>query len=282
MKITRYMKLVGIVALLFCSTILFSPVTPAEDGGENLPSTYDLKVITYNVAGLPDLFTYDRNLAPMDKRFDYIGKQLRKYDIVGLQEVFISKRSIIEAHLSDYFLAHGTDTGMSNRFGSGVYTFVRWTIRKLYYERWRKSEGPDSLSHKGFVMVTTKVSDELLVDVYNLHGQAGGENNFGVDNMHQLVDAMKLMSLGQGRPILLIGDFNCRFGDEQCTVFVETSGVTTVFPEQKGVDHAFYHENDSGWKISVVEYRKVFDELMGGRLVSDHEGFETIFRLEKK
>lgn len=256
----EYRKLFVVVMMFFCFMVLFSSVPAAEESGANLPSAYDFKTITYNVCGLPDLFTYDRNLASMDERFNYIGKKLRKYDIVGLQEVFIAKRSIIENHLSNYFLAHGTDTGMNNKFGSGVYTFSKWPIKRIYYERWRKSEGPDSMSHKGFVMTTIGVDEQLWLDVYNLHGQAGGENNFGVDNMRQLVEAMKLMSFGQGRPVLLIGDFNCKFWDEQCTVFVETSGVETVFPEQKGVDHAFYHENDSGWKISVVEYQTVFDK----------------------
>ena len=44
----------------------------------------------------------------------------------------------------------------------------------------------------------------------------------------------------------------------------------------------FYHENGSGWSISVLEHRTVFDKKVKGRLISDHEGFETIFRFEER
>lgn len=264
--------------MLAAALCLFAVNLKAAEGG---PATHEFRVITYNVCGLPDLFTYDRNLAPMKKRFDYIGKKLNAYDIIGLQEMFVGERSRIEDNLGAYFVGHGTDTGTALKFGSGVYTFSRWPISKIHYEEWRVSEGPDALSHKGFVMVTTTVSGDLSLDVYNLHAQAGGRRGLGVDNMKQLVAAMNFLSFGSGRPILLIGDFNCQFWDFQCTDLVKNSGVGLVMKEQQGVDHMFYHENGSGWKISVLGHKVVFTEKMDGKLVSDHDGFEVTFRFEK-
>ena len=282
MKTRPSIRLLLTAIIVLCGSIGAAAQAVSSDAAGEETGAYTFRVLTYNVCGLPDLFTYDRNLANMDKRFKYIGEKLKAYDIVGLQEAFVSKRTIIEDKLSNYFLTHGTDTGMSGQFGSGVYTFSKWPILRSYYERWRISEGPDSLSHKGFVLATTHVNEELAIDVYNLHAQAGGKKEIGVDNMHQLVEAMKLMSFGTGKPILLIGDFNCRFWDDRCTTFVEESGVETVFPEQEGVDHIFYHENGSGWKISVESYQAVFTEKLGSKLPSDHQGFEVIFKFEKE
>jgi len=260
---------------LFAGTVIAGA---AEDAVER----HDLKVVTYNVCGLPDLFTYDRNLAQMKKRFDYIGEKLNAYDIIGLQEMFVGERSRIESALGKYFVGHGTDTGSALKFGSGVYTFSRWPISKIHYEEWRVSEGPDSLSHKGFVMVTTHLGGGLDMDVYNLHAQAGGRRGLGVDNMKQLVEAMEFLSFGGGRPVLLIGDFNCEFWDFQCAEFVKNSSADVVYRDQQGVDHIFYHENGSGWKIKVLDHKAVFTEKLGGRLVSDHNGFEVNFRFEKE
>ncbi len=240
---------------------------------------YTFKVITYNICGLPDLITYGRNLAPMDKRFKYIGRNLRRYDIIGLQEAFVKKKSIIENELGAYYQVHGTDTGVANPIGSGVMIFSRWPIYRSHYEKWRKSVGPDALSHKGFVLATTKIGKDLMIDVYNLHAQAGGsKEKIDIDNMYQLANAMKKLSVGDGNPILLIGDFNCRFGDEQCSVLLKETGVTNVMDGQKGVDHIFYRTNNSGWNIEVESHAVVFDKKFNGKRISDHEGFEVVFK----
>lgn len=250
--------------------------TPSQD-------VYKLKTITYNVCGLPEMITYDRNLAPMDKRFTYIGKKLNSYDLIGLQEAFVTKRRIIEDELGGYYLARGTDVGMSGKIGSGVYTFSKYPIKRIHYERWRKTTGPDALSHKGFVLTTIEVSDDLWIDVYNLHAQAGGsKERIDIDNMYQLAEAMKALSFGNGRPIILIGDFNCRFWDEQCSLIPETMGMTPVVPEQDGVDHMFFNENDSPWTISVEGFKDEFTEKLKGKLPSDHIAKEATYILTRK
>lgn len=254
-----------------------------EDNASSSPDTFQFKVITYNVCGLPDIITYDRNLAQMDKRFKYIGKKLNAYDIIGLQEAFVTKRRIIEDELGGYYVARGADVGMSNKTGSGVYTFARYPIKRIYYERWRKSAGPDALSHKGFVLTTVAVNDDLWIDVYNLHAQAGGsKERIDNDNMYQLAEAMKMMSFGNNRPILLIGDFNCRFGEEQCALITQEMGVTPAVPEQEGVDHMFFHENNSEWVITVQDFKKEFTEKLGKKLPSDHEAREAVFTFTRK
>lgn len=280
-------KIITVAAVAFVALILGAQMAQAKREyrikEEALLPEYTFKVITYNICGLPDLITYDRNLADMDRRFKYIGRKLRRYDIIGLQEAFVKKKSIVENELGSYFQVHGTDVGVSSTIGSGVMTFARWPIYRSHFEKWRKSVGVDSLSHKGFVLATVRINSELWIDVYNLHAQAGGsKERVDIDNMYQLAEAMRSLSFGNGNPILLIGDFNCRFWDEQCTVLLEETGVENVLAEQEGVDHMFYHENESEWDIEVESHAVVFDERPKGKLISDHDGFEVVFKFSRK
>jgi exonuclease III len=243
--------------------------------------TYEIKVITYNVCGLPDFITYDRGLAPTKDRFSYIGEKLQDYDIIALQEVFIPERGIIEQKLKNFYVARGTDVGQVQILGSGVYSFTRWPVVQSHFEKWVFLKNEDAMSLKGFVAARVQVSPNLTIDVYSLHAQTG-KSERKKENNQQLYDYMKYMSLGKGNPILLIGDFNCRLHNDICTHMIDIMDLQTADPTDTHVDHMFYNENNSGWTIEVKDAGFAFEEKIKGGLPSDHRAVEAVFVFKKK
>jgi len=122
----RIKKVPLTIFILIITISMVSCWTEAKNAGKNAsPPFFDIKVITYNICALPDLITEERGLAPAKQRLPEIGKRLRKYDIIGLQEAFIRERFYVELKLGSYFLARGTDTHRKRRPGSGIYIFSK-------------------------------------------------------------------------------------------------------------------------------------------------------------
>lgn len=282
-------KTTALILICLCASIAALTSAPRSAKSETAKRKYTLKFITYNVCVLPDFIIYDRNLImPTSKRLEYIGDRLKKYDIIGLQEAFQFKRTIFEKKLGEYFVGHGADIANVKNVGSGVYTFSRFSITRIYYERWTPSSGADSFSLKGLVGVTTEVAPGLSIDVYNLHAQAGGENADQIRTMNydQLNNGIKMLSRDKKHPIVYLGDYNCRFGEADCDYLLKITGAKSVMENQEGVDHIFIDENNSNWKITVLDYKKAFpydgDGMVNGKYVSDHEAFEATLQFEEK
>lgn len=242
----------------------------------------DIHVITYNVCGLPDVVTQPRHLGPAVKRFPLIGEALQKFDIIALQEMFIPERHLIEQKLRLFFVARGADSGFPIAPGSGVYIFSRWSIPRFLFERWDDMHSYDSLSLKGFVASRVVIRDDLQVDVYALHAQAGGSERYRISNYDQLLREVKTFSIGTGRPFLILGDFNCELGDAECKHLIENGGLSRAPVKGERVDHIFFNENGSQWKISVVSASFFYAKDPKGRDLSDHDGIEAVLRFEKK
>jgi endonuclease/exonuclease/phosphatase family metal-dependent hydrolase len=251
--------------------------------GDAKKRVHDVRFLAYNVCGLPDFITQNRGLIrPVKDRFLLIGDRVKNnYDVVAMQEVFVPDRYVLESKMRKFFVARGTDSQVADPTGSGVYIFSKGPIIRSVYERWERMHGPDAWSHKGFVGATTRVPGGPDVDVFSLHAQAGGDSETRIDNYRQMLEAIKRFSAGDGRPVIVMGDFNCEAGDEECIWLLKNSHLKDADPKSDGVDHVFYDDNGSGWKISVVSTRLVFDEKTDGRSLSDHLGLEAVLRFEK-
>jgi len=279
MRIIKRANVGIIIAVMFCV------VTACVARGNVIRQgkAVEIKAITYNICGLPDLVTKDRNLAAAKKRFPIIGRMLKSYDIIALQEVFVPERTALEKKLNTYYIARGTDTGLLRYPGSGIYIYSRWGIPRFMFERWVEARDYDSLSHKGFVAATVRIAGGPEIDVYSLHAQAGW-TDFRHKDFIQLVDAMKRFSFGTGRPILALGDFNCSMGEWECKWLIDNSGLKHVSPnpDPDAIDHIFYLQNGSDWKITPVSWGPAFTEPYDGRKLSDHDAFEAVIRFEKE
>ncbi|MFA6448072.1 MAG: endonuclease/exonuclease/phosphatase family protein [bacterium] len=264
------------------SSIAFFVFAEGKDAVK--PRPVIVRAVTYNICGLPDAIIRERDLPRAKDRFPEIGMQLRKYDIAALQEVFVPERTLIEKKLFMRFIARGTDSGIIGAPGSGIYIFSRWKMPKFMFERWTDITDYDAMSHKGFVAATVEIERGPVIDVYSLHAQAGHQK-YRMKNYEQLFAAMKQYSLGSGRPILVLGDFNCEMREPECKWIVANAGLTHVSanPAPDQIDHIFYNQNGSDWNISVISSQFVFDKpLLNGKMLSDHNGYEAVLQFEKK
>lgn len=273
------LKAIVAVALVLIPAALLVSRAPAEKLNDD--GSVEMRLITYNVCGLPDAITRERNLPAAKKRLPWIGKKLREYDVIGLQEMFIPDRGLIEAKLIKHYVAHGTDSPFLSKPGSGIYVFSKWGIRKSFFEAWEESVGYDSWSHKGFVGATIDYHGKFLMDVYSLHAQAG-DDEYRMRQFGQLARALKRYSFGTGRPVVLLGDFNCEMGEKECDWLVENAGLTVVNRSPGAIDHIFYNENGSAWKITVLSSGWAFNKPVQGQMPSDHEAYEAVLEFRKK
>jgi len=266
--------------LLFVILLIFSPLSvSAGDTGEN---TYRIKFLTYNICGLPDMLTGPRDVIPAEKRLPFLGKKFGQYDIIGLQEMFIPERFILEKKLSSFFLARGTDTQDMKTPGSGIYIFSRWNFSKFFFEKWVDSREYDSISQKGFVGATVLVDDILSFDIYNLHAQAQDNADVRRSQFEQLLEGISGFSGGSGRPVVVMGDFNCEPGEEECDWFLSESGLATTAVDDSRVDMVLFKENSSGWNVGADGYRVILEEKINGKRLSDHEGVEVVLTFTEK
>jgi len=274
----------SLLVVLMALTVLLSRVATASDTPEQLvQKSITLKFLTYNVCMLPDFITFDRNLlVPTEKRAALIAKLIKDYDVIGLQEAFIPQREVFPRRLKNHFMVMGTGSPKANPTGSGLYIFSKGDIQRSVFERWREQYGVDAFSHKGFMGATTVLPGGLEIDVYTLHAQAGFGPKPRIENYKQMMAAVQRFSGGTRRPIIIHGDFNCNPGEEDCEWILQNSSLKMASSHLDHVDHLFYDENGSDWTITIESARWVFDELVSGRLISDHNGMETIIRFDKR
>jgi len=278
MKIYQMRVILSFLTSLLCMFFF----RESRIAGKAIPDSMEIKVITYNVCGLPDVITKDRGLDPAAKRFPVIGKKLSDYDIIGLQEVFVPERYLLEKRLRRHFLARGSDSGILSSPGSGIYIFSRWELPKSIYEKWQDMKSYDALSLKGFVAATVRTETGPEIDVYNFHAQAGGYPELRRKNYEQMLNVMKQFSFETGRPVIVMGDFNCEIMDKECEWIIRNAALTHVNPTPEGIDHIFFNENGSAWKISVLSFGVAFDKPFKGKMLSDHNAFEAVLKFERR
>lgn len=195
------------------------------------PSSGEFLALTYNVAGLPEGLSGSHPEA----NTPIIAPLLNNYDLVLMQETWKTPdpnplaptrvyHEILEAASLHPFksvsapLPLGTDPERPSALVSdGLNRFSRFRFDDVTRERWTDchNSAADCLSLKGFSFARTTFPGGTVVDVYNLHMEAGGDpedeavRDTGVT---QIVDFMAANSAG--RPVLLGGDFNLHIEDE--------------------------------------------------------------------
>ncbi len=188
-----------------------------------------IKFLTYNVAGLPQVISqvHPQRNTPL------ISPKLNTYDLVVVQEDFwyhtVLMRDATHPFQSQPMLQYITlvNDGLNTFSRSSFYDFtrVKWTDMHGVL-----SNQNDALSSKGFTAARHDLGSGVTVDVYNLHGDAGGDQgdiDARLKNFAQLQTFMRTFSAG--RPVIVAGDTNLnanRPGDMAIlTDFLGTNGL---------------------------------------------------------
>jgi hypothetical protein len=235
-----------------------------------------LKVLTYNIAGLPDGFMTPHPSANMPR----IGSLLGHYDLVLLQEDFAYgtelRRSVTLPFQSPAFVRGGRFD-----FGDGLSQFAAHEFTALQREPWRACHGVvdsyyDCLTPKGFSSTRQRLAEGVELDVYNVHldaGSSSADQRAREAQVDQLLEAIAHRSAG--RPILLAGDTNLGSERVLLTRFTQASGLSDVCsalhcPDARRIDRVFYRSSPAltlrprKWRID----RRFVDAK--GQPLSDH------------
>lgn len=241
------------------------------------PTGGRLKVLTYNVAGLPDGFM----TAQPSRNVPLIGPLLGRYDLVFVQEDF-AYGSELRRGVTLPFQSPAFVRGEQWNYGDGLSYFSRMKFGELRREAWRACHGMvdsyfDCLTPKGFASARVEIAEGVEVDVYNVHLDAGnGELDLKarVAQVEQLVSAIRERSAG--RAVLLAGDTNIPQQQRALlTQLGEGLGLVDVCvalrcPDTRRIDRVFYRSSASlgftprKWSLDsrFVDYRQ--------RPLSDH------------
>ncbi|HEY0464520.1 MAG TPA: endonuclease/exonuclease/phosphatase family protein [Polyangiaceae bacterium] len=235
-----------------------------------------LKVLTYNIAGLPDGFMTAHPSANMSR----IGSLLSHYDLALIQEDFaygtLLRQSVKLPFQSPAFVRAGR-----LHFGDGLSQFAAHEFTALQREPWRACHGVvdsyfDCLTPKGFSSSRQQLAAGVEIDVFNVHldaGSSSADQQAREAQVAQLMEAIEQRSAG--RPILLAGDTNLRSQRGLLARFERASGLVDVCealhcPGGRLIDRVFFRSTP-GLTISPRKWsidRRFVDAK--GQPLSDH------------
>ncbi len=207
--------------------------------------TYTFNATALNVDGLPEKISFItvNEGAPGAEGAALMGNAIAKqnWDIVGLSEDF-NYHSELTAPLASYYHVgthRGGVSGLSNdtdglgllvakRDGTG-FSGESWTGWSTY--NGYTDSGADGLIEKGFRYYAVTIASGIVIDVYVLHMDAdsnAGDIEARETQLAQLAAYIKGTS--NKRPILIIGDTNCRYTREHLqTGFIDVINADSRF-----------------------------------------------------
>lgn len=190
------------------------------------PSEGTISVLTYNVAGLPQGINADQ--FPV-KHMPLISPLLNDYDVVNIQEDFAYHDILYK----DITLPYKSKYVANQVFGDGLNTVSKIPFVNFKRIKWNQCNGTDCLTPKGFTYSRLRFDDDVFIDLYNVHCNAGSDNaDYAArrNNITQLCNYIQANS--DGNAIILMGDFNCRYTRIQDNIRkVDSLGLKDVWVE---------------------------------------------------
>jgi endonuclease/exonuclease/phosphatase family metal-dependent hydrolase len=189
-----------------------------------------LRILTYNVAGLPEGLSAVRPTRNLPR----IGALLGPYDLVLIQEDFaypeLLRKYVGVTYASPMHLPSDDGT-----YGDGLTFFARYPFTVPARSAWTSCHGVvdsyfDCLTRKGYAFTTMVLGTSLRLHVYNVHLDAGGspaDLNARRNQVAQLLRSINEQSAGEA--IILGGDFNFSRSERDVLAhFEQESGLVDV------------------------------------------------------
>ena len=212
-------KVLSAAIIPTAATMTAVPAEAAAPGGT-------LTVLTYNVAGLPDLIS-GGNPAKNTKT---IGERVNAYDVVNVQEDFNYHADLYSTDRHPY----RTPTSGPVLIGSGLNTMSNHPFTGLTRVKWNSCHGWDCFTPKGFTLKRLQLADGAVVDLYNVHANAGSaEPDLAArrSNIDQL--AAYITQHSAGNAVIVAGDTNTRYTREGDNIrdLLTAAGLTDAWVE---------------------------------------------------
>jgi hypothetical protein len=301
---TRLVAATATIAL----TLAFAGTT----AGSQTNRTGMIEALTYNVAGLPEPLSGSE---PATNTV-LISPLLNDYEMVLVQEDWVDPippvppfdfyhddliSQVTHPYVSTPALPPiGTDPtrptaliadGLNrlSRFPFGDITRVRWTN---CFGGADTSDGgaADCLAQKGFSVARTTFAEGVVVDVYNLHGEAGSTP---LDVQYSAEDYVLLAAFmadySAGRPIIVGGDFNLHTDEEPDAtvydIFLDATGLTDTCEVVDCGDDAdeidkFAFRSGAAIELAALTHQFERDKFQrsDGEPLSDHSALAVTFQ----
>lgn len=194
---------------LFLAPLTQTAPSPAAPTAPAAVTTGSFRLLTYNVAGLPDGISMSHPSVNMP----LIGKLLGDYDVALVQEDFAYGKELRSA----VPLPHGSPLfagGQALRLGDGLSQFAKLPFKDFARQAWSTCHGIldaycDCVAAKGFTFARQELAPGAYVDVYDVHLDAGdgaGDLAARRAQLAQLAAAMQRSSPSSA--VLVAGDTN--------------------------------------------------------------------------
>jgi endonuclease/exonuclease/phosphatase family metal-dependent hydrolase len=182
----------------------------AEGHPAAAPESGRFSLLTYNVAGLPELVSG----SDPEVNEPLISPLLNHYDVALVQEDF-SYHSLLISRVQHEYRSEPMRSSLAlmpdglnwlSRFAFGWVHRVRWTQCNGYL-----GAASDCLADKGFSFAELTLAQGITVDVYNLHAEAGRapmDVEVRRENFEQLAQYLRTRS--RNRAVIVAGDTNLK------------------------------------------------------------------------
>jgi len=265
---------------LLSSLVLLGVLSVAEVGAANPKAVAErgqLRVVTYNVAGLPEGVSRSRPVQNLPR----IGELLSRYDLAVVQEDF-AYPDVLRQRLRLPYGSAPFVRGEQLHFGDGLSQFSRLPLTEVARLPWSACHGVfeaffDCLTPKGMMLSRLELVPGETIDVYDLHMDAGWsaeDRNARKAQLEQLAETIERYSAG--RAVIVGGDFNLTRSEatllRELTTKTGLTDACTVLacPEPQRIDRVLFRGSPTlklrarNWKAD----RSFVDAA--GRPLSDH------------
>lgn len=259
-----------------------APVASSTTAPPSTQATGTIRALSYNVAGLPQGISSSSPVTNTPQ----ISPKLNGYDLVLAQEDFCYHAELARMALHAFqsppqsSFATFVNDGL-NRFS--VFPFVDHTRVKWAVMHGVFSHGNDALSSKGFTAARHEVAPGVVIDVYNLHADAGGDAGDVDARSKQFEQLARFMATySAGRAVIVAGDTNLHGNDPEdepvLQAFMASAGLQDVartLGKPESIDRIFFRSSADvtltplGWRIAS----EFVDAA--GRPLSDHEAIHV-------
>jgi endonuclease/exonuclease/phosphatase family metal-dependent hydrolase len=256
-------------------------------GAPKNSSATAFRVLTYNVAGLPEGLS---NSNPTTN-LPLVGAKLHAFDLALIQEDF-AYADLLRKNLKLPYASRAFERGERYDFGDGLSQFAKAPFSEPERIPWTSCHGItgyyfDCLTPKGVSFARLRITAQDSVDVYNLHMDAGhssGDRAAREAQLGQLVRVIQERSAD--RAVILGGDFNLgasesgSFRDFERQTGLRDACARVGCPEPGRIDRIL---SRSGARVRLAPKRWRVDRSFvdaGGRALSDHVPIVVDFALE--
>jgi hypothetical protein len=273
---------------IICLMILTGSACAPEET-QNLAGSFD--ALTYNVAGLPQGISS----SDPERYIPQISALLNPYDLVLVQEDFSYHDDLVRDLVHPYRSVPKVKS--SAYVNDGLNRFAKFPWQQLDRQQWVSCFGDadtgsgDCLAEKGFSLAQTEVAPTIMIDIYNLHVEAGGgEEDISAREAGIAQFIEYVLANSKAKAIIIGGDTNLHRDDPADVPLLDdilqrlqvTDACETVACGIDSIDRFYYRSNDRV-QITPTSWRYA-DEFVDdeGNDLSDHKAVHVSFSFKEK